>query len=98
MGLDPAPSADAKIPHRGPPLRSRPTGCVLKKAQATQKAKKAGQKATKTRSLKLVPTGIERIEFVAVYADILSGPYDPEVAGLSLVASALLSLNEALTK
>jgi len=45
-----------------------------------------------------VPTGIERIEFVAVYAGILSGPYDPEVVGLSLVASALLSLNEALTK
>jgi len=98
VGLDPAPSADAKIPHRGPPLRSRPTGCVLKKAQATQEAKKAGQKATKTRSLKLVPTGIERIEFVAVYADILSGPYDPEVAGLSLVASALLNCDEALTK
>ena len=45
-----------------------------------------------------MPTGIERIEFVAVYADTLSGPYDPEVAGLSLVASALFNLNEALTK
>lgn len=71
---------------------------MLKKAQATQEAKKAGQKATKTRSLKLVPTGIERIEFVAVYADILSGPYDPEEAALSVVASTLLNCDEALTK
>ena len=69
-----------------------------KKAQATQEANKAGQKAAKTRSLKLVPTGIERIEFVAVYADTVFGPYDPEVAGLSLVTSALLNLGEALTQ
>lgn len=45
-----------------------------------------------------MPTRIERIEFVAVYADTVFGPYDPEVAALSLVSSALLSLNEALTQ
>ena len=45
-----------------------------------------------------MPTGIERIEFVAVYADTFSGPYDPEVAALSLVASTLLNCDEALTQ
>ncbi len=71
---------------------------MLKKAQATQEAKKASQKAAKTRHPKLEPTGIERIEFVAVYADTFSGPYDPEVAALSLVASTLLNCDEALTQ
>ena len=47
-------------------------------ARAAEEAKKAGTEAPKKRPLKPIPTGIERVEFVAVYADTLSGPYDPE--------------------
>ena len=47
-------------------------------ARAAEEAKKNGTKPPPKREPKPLPTGLERIEFVAVYADTLSGPYDPE--------------------
>ncbi len=47
-------------------------------AKAAEEAKKAGKEAPRKRDPKPLPTGLDRIEFVAVYADTLSGPFDPE--------------------
>ncbi len=46
------------------------------KAEAA--ANKDAKKEKKKREPKPLPTGIERVEFVAAYADTLTGPYDPD--------------------
>ena len=73
---DPAQVAAARI--EADRVRAENEALATQDAQAAEEAKKAGQAAPKKRSPKPLPTGIERIEFVAVYADTLSGPYDPE--------------------
>ncbi|MFM8878471.1 MAG: DUF1553 domain-containing protein, partial [Verrucomicrobiota bacterium] len=73
---DPAKVAAAKV--EAEQVKADNERRAAEDARAADEAKKAGKEAPKKRDPKPLPTGIERIEFVAVYADTLSGPYDPE--------------------
>ena len=73
---DPAKVAAAKV--EAEQVKADNDRRAAEDARAADEAKKAGKEAPKKRDAKPLPTGIERIEFVAVYADTLSGPYDPE--------------------
>ena len=73
---DPAKVAAAKV--EAEQVKADNERRAAEDARAADEAKKAGKQAPKKRDAQPLPTGIERIEFVAVYADTLSGPYDPE--------------------
>lgn len=47
-------------------------------ARDAEEARKSGKPAPAKRPQKPIPTGIQKVEFIAAYADTLSGPYDPE--------------------
>ena len=73
---DPAKVAAAKL--EAEKIKTENDVLAAEDAKAAEEAKKAGKEAPKKRDPKPLPTGLERIEFVAVYADTLSGPFDPE--------------------
>ena len=60
--------------------RIRAENKALAEADAADaaEARKNNREVPKPRPQKPVPTGIETVEFAAVFADNLSGPYDPE--------------------
>jgi hypothetical protein len=73
---DPAQVAAAKV--EAGRVRAENEAMAAADAKAIDEATKAGREVPKKRQPKPLPTGLERIEFTAVYADTLSGPYDPE--------------------
>ena len=73
---DPAKVAAAKL--EAERIKTENDVIAAEDAKAAEEAKKAGKDAPKKRDPKPLPTGLERIEFMAVYADTLSGPFDPE--------------------
>ena len=73
---DPAKVAAARV--EAEQVRAENERRAAEDAKAADEAKQAGKEPPKKRDPKPLPTGIERIEFVAVYADSLTGPYDPE--------------------
>lgn len=73
---DPARVAAAKL--EADRIKAENEAMAAEDAKAAEEAKKAGKAAPKKRDPKPLPTGLDRIEFSAVYADTLSGPFDPE--------------------
>lgn len=56
-----------------------PAKVAAAKAEAAKlQAERKGLSAEEKKKLPPLPTGIDRVEFVAVYADTLTGPFDPE--------------------
>ena len=73
---DPAKVAAAQV--EAERVRADNEAMAAADAKAIDEAKRAGRPIPKKRDPRPLPTGLERIEFTAVYADTLSGPYDPE--------------------
>ncbi len=73
---DPTKVAAAKV--EAERIKAENEAMAAEDAKAAEEAKKAGKEAPKKRDPKPLPTGLDRIEFSAVYANTLSGPFDPE--------------------